>query len=140
MVKGPVDASPLEEPAVEGPAAGSEAGSQSPIITPSLYGTLTKQDHHNCHGLTDLISVGDAGSDGDTEDDAESDGEECCRHVVENCSTTDLSAHPEVKLADGSNQTGNYQGNDETFQHVEEDLARVAHVVRLSRSVDTIAH
>ena len=108
-------------------------------------GDQIQQSVHGCPlrlltRLNDLVRVGDAGSDGDTEDDAEGDGEECCQQVVEDGPPTDLAAHPEVQLADGSNQTGNYQGDDEAFQHVEEDLARVANIVRLSGSVETISH
>ena len=90
--------------------------------------------------LNDLVRVGSARPDGHTEDDAEADSEEGGDRVVEDSPASNLPTQSEVQLANGGNQTGNNQGDDETLQHVEEYFARVAEVVGLSGSVDAIAN
>ena len=90
--------------------------------------------------LDEGVSVGGAGLDDHCQDDAQADRQEGGGHVVEHRPAADLPAEPQVQGADGGDEAGHDEGDDQTLQHVQEDLARVANVVSLSGSVDSITN
>ena len=92
---------------------------------------------YKCNHVTRLVCVG---LKHHCQDDAEADRQEGGGHVVEHRPAADLPAQPQVQGADGGDEAGHDEGDDQTLQHVQEDLARVANVVSLSGSVDSITN
>ena len=86
------------------------------------------------------VGVGGPWLDDHSEDDAEADGQTGGGHVVQHRPAPDLAAQPEIQRPDGGDQAGHDQREDQALEHVEEDLARVAHIEGLSGGVDPITN
>ena len=56
-------------------------------------------------------------------------------HLHDNINLSHLSRHFEVKRPNGGDKAWNNQRNDETLQHVQEQLARVAHVAEMNTCI-----
>ena len=61
--------------------------------------------------------------DGNNEDDSEDDREDGCGQVVDDGSESDLAREGQVHGPHGRDQRGDDQGDDDAFQHVQEQLS-----------------
>ena len=90
--------------------------------------------------LDGSVSVGGPGLDDHSEDDAQADSQTGGGHVVQHRPASNLAAQPEVQRPNGGYEAGHNQGEDQALEHVQEDLAGVAHIVSLSSGVDPITN
>jgi len=82
----------------------------------------------------DGLGVAPARVDGDDEDDAEHHRAHRGRHVVGDGAAADSTRQTQIERADGRDQRGHDQRQDQRLEHPQEQVADVAHVHHLPGS------